>query len=106
MLLLDFDALPSKVAEALPVVRFRLKKLLPFEVEDAVVSYQVMSSTKGLVTVLAVAIPREVLAEYEGVVTRGGLCAGCGAAEYAGGAGRAWGWSDGSEDSWRRRCWW
>ncbi len=43
------------------MVRFRLKKLLPFEVEDAVVSYQVMSSAKGLVTVLAVAIPREVL---------------------------------------------
>ncbi len=76
VLLLDFDALPSKAAEALPVVRFRLKKLLPFEVEDAVVSYQVMSSTKGQVTVLAVAIPREVLAEYEGVVTSAGYVPG------------------------------
>ena len=76
VLLLDFDSLPSKVAEALPVVRFRLKKLLPFEVEDAVVSYQVMSSTKGLVTVLAVAIPREVLAEYEGLVTAAGYVPG------------------------------
>ena len=47
VLLLDFDALPSKVAEALPVVRFRLKKLLPFDADDAVVSYQVMSSAKG-----------------------------------------------------------
>ena len=47
VLLLDFDALPGKMAEALPVVRFRLKKLLPFEVEDAVVSFQVMSSAKG-----------------------------------------------------------
>ena len=76
VLLLDFDSLPSKVAEALPVVRFRLKKLLPFEVEDAVVSYQVMSSVKGLVTVLAVAIPREVLAEYEGLVTAAGYVPG------------------------------
>jgi type IV pilus assembly protein PilM len=76
VLLLDFDALPSKAAEALPVVRFRLKKLLPFEVEDAVVSYQVMSSAKGLVTVLAVAIPRDVLAEYEGVVTAAGYVTG------------------------------
>jgi type IV pilus assembly protein PilM len=76
VLLLDFDALPSKVADALPVVRFRLKKLLPFEVEDAVVSYQVMSSTKGLVTVLAVAIPREVLTEYEGLVTAAGYVPG------------------------------
>jgi type IV pilus assembly protein PilM len=76
VLLLDFDSLPSKVAEALPVVRFRLKKLLPFDVEDAVVSYQVMSSAKGLVTVLAVAIPREVLAEYEGLVTAAGYVPG------------------------------
>ena len=68
--------LPGKVAEALPVVRFRLKKLLPFEVEDAVVSYQMMSSAKGLVTVLAVAMPREVLAEYEAVVTAAGYVPG------------------------------
>ena len=76
VLLLDFDTLPSKVVEALPVVRFRLKKLLPFEVEDAVVSYQVMSSAKGLVTVLAVAIPREVLTEYEGLVIAAGYVPG------------------------------
>jgi type IV pilus assembly protein PilM len=76
VLLLDFDSLPGKVTEALPVVRFRLKKLLPFEVEDAVVSYQVMSSAKGLVTVLAVAIPREVLAEYESLVTAAGYVPG------------------------------
>ncbi|MCU1320613.1 MAG: hypothetical protein JWM43_262 [Acidobacteriaceae bacterium] len=76
VLLLDFDSLPTKILEALPVVRFRLKKLLPFEVEDAVVSYQVMSSAKGSVTVLAVAIPRDVLAEYEGVVTAAGYLPG------------------------------
>ncbi len=76
VLLLDFDTLPSKAVEALPLIRFRLKKLLPFEVEDAVVSYQVMSSAKDLVTVLAVAIPREVLAEYEGLVTAAGYVPG------------------------------
>jgi type IV pilus assembly protein PilM len=36
----------------------------------------VMSSTKGLVTVLAVAIPREVLTEYEGLVTAAGYVPG------------------------------
>lgn len=76
VLLLDFDSLPGKVVEALPIVRFRLKKLLPFEVEDSVVSYQIMSSVKGLVNVVAVAIPREVLAEYEGVVTDAGYLPG------------------------------
>jgi type IV pilus assembly protein PilM len=72
-LLLDFDTLPAKATEALPVVRFRLKKLLPFDADDAVVSYQVMSSEKGLVRVLAVAVPRDVLAEYESVVREAGF---------------------------------
>ncbi len=76
VLLLDFDMLPGKVAEALPVVRFRLKKLLPFDAEDAVVSYQVMSSSRDLVRVVAVAMPREVLAEYEAVVTAAGYVPG------------------------------
>ena len=65
VLLLDFDSLPSRASEALPVVRFRLKKLLPFEADDASVSYQVMSSEKNLVRVVAAAMPREVIDEYE-----------------------------------------
>ncbi len=72
VLLLDFDALPSKAAEALAVVRFRLKKLLPFDAEHAVVSYQVMSSGRDGVRVLAVAMPCDVLAEYEGLVIEAG----------------------------------
>ena len=76
VLLLDFDQLPSKMTEALPVVRFRLKKLLPFDADDAVVSYQVMSSGKGGVRVVAVAMPRDVLGEYEGVVTEAGYLPG------------------------------
>src|SRR6185312_9895109 len=76
VLLLDFDQLPSKMAEALPVVRFRLKKLLPFDADEAAVSYQVMSSDKDGVRVVAVAMPREVLGEYEGVVTEAGYLPG------------------------------
>jgi type IV pilus assembly protein PilM len=76
VLLLDFDQLPSKVAEALPVVRFRLKKLLPFDADDAAVSYQVMSNAKGMVRVVAVAMPKDVLNEYEGVVTAAGYLPG------------------------------
>ena len=73
VLLLDFDQLPTKAGEALAVVRFRLKKLVPFDPEDAVVSYQVMSQTRGSVHVLAVAIPRDVLAEYEGLIRDAGF---------------------------------
>src|SRR5580704_10938661 len=76
VLLLEFDELPSKAVEALPVVRFRLKKLLPFEVDEAVVSYQVMASAKGSVQVVAVAVPKGVLDEYEGLVTAAGYLPG------------------------------
>lgn len=73
VLLLDFDELPAKAAEALPVVRFRLKKLLPFDADDAAVSYQIMSSAKGSLQVLAVAMPRDLLADYESVVREAGF---------------------------------
>jgi len=77
VLLLDFDALSSKLTEALPIVRFRLKKLLPFDADDAMVSFQIMSSNKSGVRVLAVAIPRDVLGEYEAVVREAGFEPGC-----------------------------
>ncbi len=76
VLLLDFDEFPAKPAEALAVVRFRLKKLLPFEVDHGVVTYQVMSAARGAIRVLAVAIPCDVLAEYEDVVTSAGYLPG------------------------------
>jgi type IV pilus assembly protein PilM len=76
VLFVDFDQLPSKVAEALPVVRFRLKKLLPFDADDAMVSYQVMSSEKGSIKLLAVAMPKAVLEEYEAVVLAAGYLPG------------------------------
>ncbi len=77
------------------MVRFRLKKLLPFDADEAVVSYQVMSTQRGLVRVLAVAVPKDVLAEYESVVREAGFepgavlpstlaaCAGMGEIEAA-----------------------
>ena len=73
VLLLDFDALPTKAAEALPIVRFRLKKLLPFDADHAAISYQVMTSSRGMVRVLAVAMPNELLAEYESIVREAGF---------------------------------
>ena len=76
VLLLDFDEFPAKPAEALAVVRFRLKKLLPFEVDHGVVTYQVMSAARGAIRVLAVAVPCDVLAEYEGVVMSAGYLPG------------------------------
>src|SRR5690348_12131471 len=76
VLLLDFDSLPAKPQEALPIVRFRLRKLAPFDVDHAAVSYQVMrqdhgkgqGQTRALVTVM----PAPVRAEYEDAVRAAG----------------------------------
>jgi type IV pilus assembly protein PilM len=73
VLLLDFEALPNRLTDALPLVRFRLKKLLPFNADEAMVTFQVMSTNKSVVRVLAVAIPRDVLSEYETAVREAGF---------------------------------
>jgi type IV pilus assembly protein PilM len=72
VLLLDFDALPNSRAEALPVVRFRLRKMVPFDVETAAVSYQAMAHREGAMSVLVTVMPGEVLAEYEAAVREAG----------------------------------
>ena len=72
VMLLDFDTLPTKLTEALPVVRFRLRKLVPFEVDDAAISYQVMQQTAEETRILVTAMPQAVLAEYEEVVRLAG----------------------------------
>jgi type IV pilus assembly protein PilM len=64
MMLLDFDSLPTKREEIEPVLRFRLKKSLPFDVDQATLSYDV-TRTNGTVRVAAAVAPREILAEYE-----------------------------------------
>lgn len=73
---LDFDSLPAKADEALPVLKFRLRKSVPFDVEHAGVSYQVLSEGSSRLEtqwkVLAAIMPGTVLAEYESVVRAAG----------------------------------
>ena len=69
---LDFDSLPGKAAEAYPVLRFRLRKMVPFDVEHAGLSYQILTETKTECRVLAAVIPGPVLAEYEAAVRAAG----------------------------------
>ena len=69
---LDFDSLPAKPAEAISVVRFRLRKTVPFDVEHAGVSYQVLTASKTECKVLAAVMPGPILAEYEAAVRAAG----------------------------------
>jgi len=70
--MLDFDTLPAKKADVLPMMRFRLRKMVPFDVEHSAVSYQILSQTKEQCKVLAAIIPGVVLAEYEAAVRAAG----------------------------------
>ena len=71
VLLMDFDTLPEKPAEAEAIIRFRLRKSVPFDAEHAALSFQSYRKD-GTVKVLAAVTPREVLAEYESAVRGAG----------------------------------
>lgn len=69
--LLDFDSFPSSPEEQLPLVRFRVKKTIPFDIDSAAVSYwaQPASTKTGAkkVDVVTVTVALEILARYEAV---------------------------------------
>lgn len=69
---LDFDSMPAKAAEAVPVVRFRLRKMVPFDVENAGIGYQVLAQDENECKVLAAILPGPILTEYEAAVRAAG----------------------------------
>jgi type IV pilus assembly protein PilM len=65
---LDFDTFPTKPEEQQALVRFRMKKTVPFDIETAAVSFhaQTPSGDSKKVEVVAVLVPYEILGRYEG----------------------------------------
>lgn len=71
---LDFDSFPSVPAEQLPLVKFRIKKTIPFDIESAAVSYYVQPSSSGKkVEVLAVTMAFDIVARYEALFRAAGF---------------------------------
>jgi type IV pilus assembly protein PilM len=64
IVLLDFEELPDRRQDAESVVRFRLKKSLPFDADQAALSYDVRRAN-GAIKVVAAVAPSAVLEEYE-----------------------------------------
>ena len=58
---LEFENFPAKEEERLQLIRFRLRRTLPFDVDSAALSYQVQSGNKVVVAVT----PAEIIARYE-----------------------------------------
>ena len=72
---LDFDAFPATPAEQLSLVRFRVKKTIPFDIDSAAVGYYVQpaSGKQAKTEVVAVTIALEVLARYEALFRNAGF---------------------------------
>jgi type IV pilus assembly protein PilM len=63
---------PAKAAEAFPVLRFRLRKMVPFDVEHAGLSYQVLVENKTSARCWQRCCREPILAEYEAAVRAAG----------------------------------
>ena len=75
VVLLDFETLPTGHEEAEGVVRFRLRKSLPFDVEKATVSYQAETAGAGVRVIAAVAL-KNVVEDYEAAFREAGFSPG------------------------------
>ena len=69
---LDFDAFPADAAEQLALIRFRLKRSVPFDVESAAVSYFVQPSGQKT-DVVVVMTPLEIVSRFEAPFRAAGL---------------------------------
>jgi type IV pilus assembly protein PilM len=75
VMLVEFDSLPSDREEAAGVVRFRLKKSLPFDVDKAKVSYHAQKFDDGVRVVAAVGLAG-VIEDYEAAFRDAGFSPG------------------------------
>ena len=71
---LDFDSFPSTADEQRALVRFRVKKSVPFDVDSAAVSYHVQPAVeKGKIEVVAAVASLEIVARYEAAFRAAGF---------------------------------
>lgn len=63
--ILPFESLPRGSEEALPLLRWRLKKSVPFDVEETVVSWMRQQGRDGKLEVMAAIARQRIIREYE-----------------------------------------
>jgi type IV pilus assembly protein PilM len=74
--ILPFQEFPRRAAEALPLLRWRLKKSIPFDVEETVVSWMRQRSTEGRLEIVTAVARQSILREYEAAVEAAGMAPG------------------------------
>ena len=69
---LDFNNLPGDQKERLQLIRFRLKKTLPFDAESARIACQIHKAESGSLALVAATLPN-VIEQYESPLRKAGL---------------------------------
>ena len=70
---LDFDNFPSDAKEQISLIRFRIRKSVPFDVESAAISYYVQPAEGKKCDVVVVVAPLEVVSRYEAPFRAAGM---------------------------------
>ena len=66
--ILPFDGLPRRADEALPLLRWRLKKSVPFDVDETVVSWMRQAGKDGNLEIVTAVARQKIIREYEEIV--------------------------------------
>lgn len=74
--ILHFDVFPRSRAEAIPMLRWRLKKSVPFEAEETLISYMRQAPRDDGVDILTGLARLRIVKEYESLVESSGVHAG------------------------------
>ena len=74
--ILPFENLPRRVDEALPLLRWRLKKSVPFDVDETVVSWMRQPARDGSLELVTAVARQGIVREYEEVVESAGAAIG------------------------------
>ena len=70
---LDFDDFPSDAAQQRSLIRFRLKRSVPFDVDSAALSYVAQAASGKKVDVVVAVAPIEIVARYEAPFRNAGM---------------------------------
>lgn len=73
---LHFDVFPRKPEEAIPILRWRLKKSVPFEAEETLISFMRQSPREDGVDIVTGLARLRIVREYESLVESVGLSPG------------------------------
>jgi type IV pilus assembly protein PilM len=70
---LDFDGFPADAKEQDALIRFRLKRAVPFDVESAALSYWAQTSSHKHIDVVVVVASLEIVSRYEAPFRAAGM---------------------------------